>query len=402
MKGFIKKFIAISVVAVLTLCFAACEATPSSQESLSPGVTESQITNQQQQTGSGLNFQINVTNSLDIVPDGVAVLDVIRPSVVEIFAFLRDGTSGGSGVVLSTADANNDGVIDTAIIVTCHHVIEAATQIMVTAIDGRDYYASLVGSDPKSDIAVIMIESNEGNPFENITSATWYDRTSDLKVGTEVYAIGNPLGTLGGTVTSGIISAINRDVEVDGKLMTLIQTDAAINGGNSGGGLFDKYTGALLGIVNAGYASSTAEGLNFAIPGSTAIDIVEQIISNGYIDGRYDFGVEFALYRTSSWYNTTYYVGVDILDEYGMFAKNGLEEGDIILSIKIGDREEFVVPTISNSNINTIVDEVTAYLNDENCKIGDNVTINYRRYNQSGSYTDKTITFAVTQYVYGE
>ena len=351
--------------------------------------------------GIELNFEINVTNSLDIVPEGVAVLDHIRPSVVEIYAVLTGGTSSGSGVILSTSDTDEDGEADKAIVVTCHHVIESAYEVVVKAIDGKEYFATLVGSDPNSDIAVLYIEATKDNKFENLTSATWYDRTSELKVGTEVYAIGNPLGTLGGTVTSGIISAINRGVEVEGNKMTLIQTDAAINGGNSGGGLFDKNTGALIGIVNAGYASSTAQGLSFAIPGSQAIDIIEQIISKGYIDGRYDFGVEFSIYRLSSWASSTYYVGISALEEYGLFEKNGFLEEDLILSIKIGNRETFDA-TVNSANADNIINKLNAYLGDENYKIGDKVTVVFRRYGRSNTYQDFTVTFTIEQYVYGK
>ncbi|MBR2336332.1 MAG: trypsin-like peptidase domain-containing protein [Clostridia bacterium] len=349
-----------------------------------------------------LSFTINVTNSLDIVPDGVGVLEYIRSSVVEVYAGFTNGQSSGSGVVLSVKDKNDDGEGDVALIVTCHHVIEGAEQIVVKAIDGREYFASLVGSDPDSDIGILLIGADEDNRFENITSATWYDKTADLKVGTEVYAIGNPLGTLGGTVTSGIISAINRDVTVEGRQMTLLQTDAAINSGNSGGGLFDKDTGALLGIVNAGYASSTAQGLSFAIPGSIAIDIIEQLVGNGYIEGRYDFGVEFGLFRVGGWGYAEYFVGIDYLEDYGMFKKNGFLLQDIILSIKIGDRQKFTVPAITNANVNTVVGDLTDYLNGDNCKIGDVVVVEYRRYINGSEYQEHTVTFTVEQYVYGK
>ncbi len=345
-------------------------------------------------------FEINVTNSLDIVPEGVGVLDVIRSSVVEIYAVFANGQSSGSGVVLSMTDTDGNGQSDVALVVTCHHVIEDANEIVVKAIDGSEYFASIVGTDPNSDIGVLLIENTDG--FSNVSSATWYDRTADLKVGTEVYAIGNPLGTLGGTVTSGIISAINRDVTVEGKKMTLIQTDAAINSGNSGGGLFDKNTGALVGIVNAGYASSTAQGLSFAIPGSAAIDVIEQLIGKGYIEGRYDFGVEFGLYRVGGWNYVEYFVGIDYLEDYGLFIKNGFKVQDIILSIQIGDREAFVVPTVTNANVNTVVDDLTAYLSDENCKIGDTVVVKYRRYGNGSEYQEYTATFVVEQYVYGQ
>ena len=372
------------------------ESIPQSVESVSvssPTINKGEI---------NFTFEIDVTNSLDIVPDGVQVLDVIRSSVVEVYSVFSNGHSSGSGVVLAMTDTDDNGEKDVALIVTCHHVIEGTDEIVVKAIDGKEYFASIVGSDPDADIGVLLIEATADNKFENLSPATWYDRTADLKVGTEVYAIGNPLGTLGGTVTSGIISAINRDVNVEGNQMTLLQTDAAINSGNSGGGLFDKHTGALLGIVNAGYASSTAQGLSFAIPGSTAIDVIEQLIGKGYIEGRYDFGVEFSLYRLGGWNYVEYFVGISYLEDYCMFSKNGFLEQDVILSIKIGDREEFVVPKITNANVNTIVQELTAYVNNENCKIGDTVVVKYRRYGSGSSYQEYTKTFVVEQYVYGK
>ena len=397
MKNLFKKSICLLTALCLTLGLTACSGV------FTPVGSESQSASNMSTVPDGvqITFEINVTNSLDIVPDGVDVLDVIRTSVVEIYSMMANGQSSGSGVVLSMADEDGDGTDDKAMIVTCHHVIDSAYEVIVKAIDGKEYQATLVGTDPDSDLAVLYIQATATNEFENLTSATWYDRSSNLKVGTEVYAIGNPLGTLGGTVTSGIISAINRDVTVEDTQMTLIQTDAAINGGNSGGGLFDKSTGALVGIVNAGYASSTAQGLSFAIPGSIAIDILSQLISNGYIEGRYDFGVEFGLYKTSSWMTTEYYVGITALEDFGLFQKNGLKEKDIITSIKIGDREEFTVPQITSLNVNSIVEEITAYVNDENCKIGDEVTVEYRRYYSGSGYLDKTVSFKVEQFVYG-
>ena len=105
-----------------------------------------------------------------------------------------------------------------------------------------------------------------------------------LLIGSDVLAIGNPLGYLGGTVTKGIVSALNRDVTVEERKMTLIQTDAAINGGNSGGGLFDAQTGALIGIVNAGYKSSAAQGLSFAIPCGTVKAVMDKLLDKGYVE----------------------------------------------------------------------------------------------------------------------
>ena len=347
--------------------------------------------------GVEFNFQINVTNSLDIVPDGVGVLDVIRPSVVEIYCVLNGGTSSGSGVVLSLTDSNSDGKDDKAVIVTCEHVIEGASSVTVKAIDGKEYSAFLVGADPETDIAVLYIEASDANEFEYLSPATWYDKTADLKVGTEVYAIGNPLGTLGGTVTSGIVSAINRDVLVEGREMTLIQTDAAINSGNSGGGLFDKNTGALLGIVNAGYASATAQGLNFAIPGSLAIDVIEQLVANGYIEGRFKFGAEFGAFSSRS---GEYYVGIYSLENDGMFYKKGLKAEDLILSIKIGNREKLSLKNLRATTVDSYVDKLYSYIDSEENKIGDTVTIEYRRYSYGSGYADDVVTFSIEQYVY--
>ncbi|MBQ4099209.1 MAG: trypsin-like peptidase domain-containing protein [Clostridia bacterium] len=347
--------------------------------------------------GVEFNFQINVTNSLDIVPDGVGVLDVIRPSVVEIYCVLNGGKSSGSGVVLSLTDSNSDGKDDKAVIVTCEHVIEGASSVTVKAIDGKEYSAFLVGADPETDIAVLYIEASDANEFEYLSPATWYDKTADLKVGTEVYAIGNPLGTLGGTVTSGIVSAINRDVLVEGREMTLIQTDAAINSGNSGGGLFDKNTGALLGIVNAGYASATAQGLNFAIPGSLAIDVIEQLVANGYIEGRFKFGAEFGAFSSRS---GEYYVGIYSLENDGMFYKKGLKAEDLILSIKIGNREELSLKNLRATTVDSYVDKLYSYIDSEENKIGDTVTIEYRRYSYGSGYVDDVVTFSIEQYVY--
>ena len=393
----VKYLIGIITVVAISVCSLSCMNTIKIDRDSEESSQNAPITSEKQ-----FNFEIKITNSLDIVSDGIEVLDEIRPSVVEIYSVLTGGQSSGSGVVLSTSDTDENGSDDSAVIVTCHHVIEGAYEIVVKAIDGSEYYAELIGSDPESDIALLMIEDGSENPFKNITSATWFDRTADLKVGTEVYAIGNPLGTLGGTVTSGIVSAINRDVTVEGQKMTLIQTDAAINGGNSGGGLFDKNTGALIGIVNAGYASSTAQGLSFAIPGSSALNVIEQILDLGYIEGRYDFGVEFGLFEVGGWLSSSYYVGITGLEEYGMFANNGFALKDLILSVKIGDREAFTVPTITNSNVNTIVDDLTAYINDGACKIGEKVVVKYRRYTSGNNYIDKTATFTVEQYIYGK
>ncbi|MCL2756834.1 MAG: trypsin-like peptidase domain-containing protein [Coriobacteriia bacterium] len=181
-------------------------------------------------------------------------------------------TGAGSGVIVST-----DGYI-----VTNNHVVEGAQTIMVRLSNGQLYEAVLVGADAKTDIAVLKISATGLQP-------AILGFSSSLLVGQPVIAIGNPLGELGGTVTSGIISALDRDITIDGETLSLLQTDTAINPGNSGGGLFNLY-GELVGIVNAKSSGSGIEGLGFAIPIDAVKDVIEQIIEFGYVKGRIDTG----------------------------------------------------------------------------------------------------------------
>ena len=162
-------------------------------------------------------------------------------------------------------------------------VIEDANKITVKLRDGEEYEASLIGTDSDTDIAVIKIDAS------GLTSAVYGD-SSSLIVGDEVVAIGNPLGELGGTATFGRISATDRNISIDGKAMTLIQTDASINPGNSGGGLFNEY-GELIGIVVAKSTGSDVEGLGFAIPVNTVKQIAQQLVDDGYVKGKPALGV---------------------------------------------------------------------------------------------------------------
>ena len=182
-------------------------------------------------------------------------------------------SGAGSGVILT-----QDGYI-----VTNHHVIEDANSITVRTRSGDEYNASLVGSDEQSDLAVLKIDAT------GLTPAVLGDSTT-LEVGDLAIAIGNPLGELGGSVTSGIISALDREMTIDGQTMTLLQTDAAVNPGNSGGGLFNA-NGDLIGIVNAKSSGENVEGIGFAIPISTATDIIDELIANGEVTSRPTLGV---------------------------------------------------------------------------------------------------------------
>ena len=289
------------------------------------------------------------------------VASLVSPSVVVITteqmvssnnlwfggSYVQSGA--GSGVVIS-----EDGYI-----LTCAHVVNGATNVKVQ-LNGDDtqYDATVVGLDTASDIAVVKIEAT------GLTPAVVGD-SDKLAVGEEVIAVGNPLGTLGGTVTNGIISALNRQITVENNAMTLIQTNAAVSPGNSGGGLFNA-NGELVGIVNAKSDSSDAEGLGFAIPINTAVNIAQELISSGYV-ARPELGVTVISIQdaqTAMQYGVSNY-GVYIMSvNPGSGAEAaGLQKGDRIVSV--GDA---VVSTSS---------DVTSYI--QNLNVGDVVSLQIER-----------------------
>ena len=225
------------------------------------------------------------------------IIELTAPSVVGIDTYYTaSGSYGGfygNGGNAADADSNSQqvqagsgsGIILTSdgYIVTCKHVVDGAEIIKVILNDDQEYDATLVGSDSRSDLAVLKIEATGLSP------ATLGD-SDMLTVGEDVIAIGNPLGELRGTATSGMISALSREVTIENATMSLIQTDAAISPGNSGGGLFNA-SGSLIGIVNAKASSSNAEGLGFAIPVSSVNTIISNLIDHGYVLGRAYLGV---------------------------------------------------------------------------------------------------------------
>ena len=268
--------------------------------------------------------------SVSNVPEegGMSLQDIYVqniPSVVSIICNQNSSSSTGTGVVLS----------ESGYIVTNAHVVEDAVSISVRLTDDRQFYAELVGSDDVTDLAVLHIET------DGLTPAQFGD-SSQLRVGDTVVAIGDPLGVeFRGTYTNGIVSAINRDVELDGRTMTLIQTNAALNSGNSGGPLINCY-GQVIGIntmkIGAFTDSAGVEGLGFAIPRTTVKDVVEQLIHQGYVSGRPTLGIEGE--ALSSFYQHYYRLpaGLYITHvEYGSDAYSlGIEEGDLLISL--GDK----------------------------------------------------------------
>ena len=231
-------------------------------------------------------------------------------------------SGAGSGVIISS-----DGYI-----LTCDHVVSGASNITVT-IGDTDYTATVVGEDSTSDVAVLKIDAN------GLTPAVVGDSDA-LAVGDNVLAVGNPLGELGGTVTSGIVSALNRSVSIQSSgsvnTMSLIQMDASVSPGNSGGGLFNM-NGELVGVVNAKSSSSDAEGLGFAIPINDAMKVAQDLLENGYVTGRPYMGITYLAVTDAQ---TAQQLGVNAYGIYvadvvkgGPADKAGLQVGDRIVSI---------------------------------------------------------------------
>ena len=298
---------------------------------------------------------------------GMALQDIYElniPSVVSILCYNGRHNSTGTGVVLT-----EDGYI-----VTNAHVVENASYVTVKLTDDREFDAVLVGRDEVSDLAVLHIDAMDLIPAA-------FGDSEILRVGDSVVAIGDPLGVdLRGTYTNGIISAINRDVAVDGRTMTLIQTNAALNSGNSGGPLINCY-GQVIGIntmkIGAFTDAAGVEGIGFAIPSTTVKDIVDQIIAQGYVSGRPTLGVSgeslstlyqhfyhlpAGLYITAVEYNSPAYLC-------------GIEEGDILLSI--------------DENRITDMDSLKAVLYTH--EAGDAVTVTIYR---NGTTASATVTLA--------
>lgn len=298
------------------------------------------------------------------------IASVASPSVVAItteqmsssqtwFGGYYVQSGAGSGVIIS-----QDGYI-----LTCAHVVNGATSVKVQ-LNGSDesYDATVVGQDSTSDIAVLKIDAT------GLTPAVIGDSDA-LAVGEVAVAVGNPLGTLSNTVTDGIVSALNRQVTVQNNDMTLIQTDASISPGNSGGGLFNA-NGELIGIVNAKSSYSEAEGIGFAIPINTAMEIGQQLIENGSV-ARPALGVKIMDVTDAQ---TAQQLGVSTMGVYVVEVTKG--SGADAAGVQAGDRVLAVDDTaVSDSSA------LKNYLKDKG--IGDTVNLQVER-------DGKVLTLAVT------
>lgn len=294
-----------------------------------------------------------------------SVVEISTESVVTgSFAQQYVQQGAGSGVIIS-----QDGYI-----LTNNHVINGANSVKVRLRDGTEYDATIIGSDSDNDIALLKVSATGLSP------ATFGDSNS-LAVGDYVVAIGNPLGELGGTVTDGIISALARKVTIEDTQMTLLQTNAQVNPGNSGGGLFNA-NGELVGIVNAKQSATEVEGIAFAIPINNVLDILSDLKEYGYVTGKVDLGIDFTDITSDE---TAFYYGVNqtgcyvlSVDSGSNAEKAGVTRGDLVT--KVNDTD------VSSSS------DITAAL--EKAEVGDTVTFTVSRRG-----TSKTISFVLEEYI---
>lgn len=247
----------------------------------------------------------------------------IRTSITtNYWGYRTQAAAAGSGFILSA-----DGYI-----LTNYHVVEDSNSITVSLYDGTEYDATLVGCDESNDIAVLKIDA------EGLTPVVLGD-SDNLNVGDQVVAIGNPLGELTFSLTTGVVSALNREVTLSSNVtMNLIQTDCAINSGNSGGALFNLY-GEVIGITNAKYSSSSSsseasiDNIGFAIPLNHVKNIVKSIIETGSITKPYIGVTVSSVSSEAQGYGLPTGAAVRSVEADSPAAKAGLEENDIITEV---------------------------------------------------------------------
>ncbi|MCR5826571.1 MAG: trypsin-like peptidase domain-containing protein [Oscillospiraceae bacterium] len=292
-----------------------------------------------------------------------SVVSINTTITTNVFNQTVENASAGSGFIIT-----KDGYI-----LTNYHVIDGASTVKVTLYNGETYDATVVGGDEDYDIAVVKIEA------QDLQAVTFGD-SAQLSVGEDIAVIGNPLGELTFSMSEGIVSSVDRAINVDGTPFNMIQVSAAVNPGNSGGPLFNTY-GEVVGIVSAkysSYANTSVEGLGFAIPINDVIAMVEDIMENGRVTNRPYFAMMAssvtANYAERSGLSVDAGVYVNSVEEGGAAEKAGLQAGDVI--VKVDDK-----------TIESMTDLNAAK---KSYKAGDTATITV---NRGGTEVELSITF---------
>ena len=334
-----------------------------------PSATVSTNTDVTAETSSGKHFSIADAATLPDSGDKTAlstteIASKVGPATVSILAEVSYGSINGT---TQTAEASGSGFIISAdgYIVTNNHVIDGASAVQVVVAGEKDPIdAVVVGTDPTTDIAVLKIDRT------NLSFVTLGDSDS-LQVGELAVAIGNPFGELAGSVTVGVISALDREISINNSSYNLLQTDASINSGNSGGPLVNSY-GEVIGVTNA--KVSEGEGLGFAIPINDVKTVIEDLVNNGYVTGRPVLGIGVVTVDQTTADQYGWPVGAYIrqVDAGSAADKAGLKVSDIITSI--------------DGTAITTTEEVIAIKNSH--AVGDSLTITVYR---NGGTLDITI-----------
>ncbi len=321
---------------VILLCFSSCEGSIKD-------ITLNSIFNNDSSSGGGKENDlppipedteftfVERTETPDTAGDVAKAASIAAPTVVEIRTERVTSTIFGS----QTTPAAGSGVIVTenGYIVTCHHVVDGCTNVYVYTNDGTQYTAQIIATDIWSDLALIKISSEDPLPYAKFAYNS--EGKNYIVPGQQVIAVGNPLGYLGGSVTVGYISALDRQITVDGVPMTLLQTDTAISPGNSGGGLFNLY-GELVGIVNAKSASTDAENIGFAIPSAKALSVIDQLLSQGYVSSTPYLGISFTSQSSQYLYIKSYLYNAELKELNPQLTEDfvlGGESEDILVAI---------------------------------------------------------------------
>lgn len=334
------------------------------QKTSAPAESETQIPDRQDYLGTGQTVTVEASRPgvEQIITEGglslQEIYETVIPSVVTITTQSYSAASMGTGIVMS-----HDGYI-----ITNRHVVDEAAGIVVQLTDDTTHDAVLVGADAASDLAVLKIEAQDLRPAD-------FGDSDSLRVGDLAVAIGNPIGAgLRGTMTDGIISGISRDLMVSGRKMTLLQTNAALNNGSSGGPLINCY-GQVVGIntvkLTDSYRHSGVEGLGFAIPMNTAKPIVDELIAHGYVSGRGAIGVtvEELPLRARIYFGLPEGAHIKDVDPTSDAYAKGLQAGDIITAFE-------GTPVRGPSTLGALRD---------GCAAGDTVTLTVFR---NGNYFD--------------